>query len=214
MLRDFGNLDLSSLMGLIHIGANIGEERREYAQYDLNVLWFEPNPESFQKLQFNIREFPKQQALQYLILDEDDKQYTFHVADNGAGVAGASSILERTGHKEAWPSVSYVKEIEVSGLTLNTFFTRNKIDKSQYQFLSVDTEGTELLVLKGATEILPFIRFVEVEVMDFDVYSGGSSMNDIDIFMESAGFKKKGLCLQCVAEVGQGRCYNALYYRP
>lgn len=212
MLRDF-NLDLSSLSGVIHVGANVGEERHEYAQQNLSVLWFEPNPESFQKLQFNIAEFPKQQAFQCLILDEDDKKYIFHVADNGEGVAGASSILERTGHKESWPSVSYIKEIEVSGLTLNTFFKRHKIDKSKFQFLSVDTEGTELLVLKGATEILPFIHFAEIEVMDFDVYKNGSSMDDIDLFMSSKGFQKKSLCLQCVAEVGKGRCYNALYVR-
>ena len=80
--------------------------------------------------------------------------------------------------------------------------------------MSIDTEGTELLVLKGATEILPFIKLAEIEVMDFDAYRNGSSMEEVDNFMESFGFVRRKLCLQCQAEVGQGKCYNALYVRP
>ena len=38
-------------------------------------------------------------------------------------------------------------------------------------------------------------------------------MEEIDAFMASQGFKKKGLCLQCVADVGEGNRYNALYER-
>lgn len=211
MLRDFYWNFGADFSGVIHVGANIGEERFEYAEHNLNVLWFEPNPISFKILKDNIAEFPKQKAFPFLILDEDDREYLLHLANNDGA---SSSILERTGHKVAWPNVSYVSDVLVKGLTLNTFFKRYEIDKKSFQFLSIDTEGTELSVLKGATDILPFIQFAEIEVMDFDVYRSNPTIEEINNFMESFGFIQRKLCLQCVAEIGNGRCYNALYVRP
>jgi FkbM family methyltransferase len=217
MLIDFEYLgiDVSKVSGAIHIGAHWGEERYGYAEHNLDVLWFEPNPEVFKKLQENIAEFPKQKAYQLLVINEDDKEYTFHIAKNGdAGASASSSLLKDSGLTSAYPSVTYVKDILITGLTLDTFFKRHTIDKSRYQFLSIDTEGSELLVLEGMVEILPYIQFAEIEVVTgMNCWYNGSTVEEIDAFMISCGFKKKGMCFQCGSEIGNGKVYNALYQR-
>jgi hypothetical protein len=53
---------LGIITGIIHVGANLGQERELYAKYKLKVLWIEPLPHFFEKLRENIREFPDQIA--------------------------------------------------------------------------------------------------------------------------------------------------------
>ena len=41
---------LRSCSGVIHVGANSGQERELYAQHGLNVVWIEPIPEVYTAL--------------------------------------------------------------------------------------------------------------------------------------------------------------------
>lgn len=202
---------LSEVTGIIHVGAATGEWRSIYAKYNLDVIWFEPIPSVFEKLKSNLIDFPKQAAYKYLVMDEDDKMYPFHIADNGGA---SSSTLELYKHKEAWPNVHYTGEIlQVQSITLDTFFNREKLDKRKFQALALDTQGTELHVLKGALQLLPHIKIAEIEGTDFEAYKGGATISEIDTFMMEHGFEKIGQEGQCFSEPesGLGMCYNVLY---
>ena len=41
---------LNNVSGVIHVGANSGQERYEYNLYSLDVIWIEPIPKIFNKL--------------------------------------------------------------------------------------------------------------------------------------------------------------------
>src|SRR5437867_2112444 len=82
-------LVLPRAKGIIHVGANVGQERKLYDDYALSVLWVEPIPEVFAVLQSNIAGYERQRAVAYLVADRDGAQYSFHVANN----AGESSSL-------------------------------------------------------------------------------------------------------------------------
>src|SRR5262245_63919006 len=97
------NYFLKHVRGVVHIGANTGQERDIY--YDLPVLWVEPLEEAFTALQKNIAGYPKQQAYRYLLTDKDGIEYDFGVANNGGQ---SSSIFDFHLHKEIWPQVGYV----------------------------------------------------------------------------------------------------------
>ena len=73
---------LKHVTGVIHVGANLGQERKLYAKYKCKVLWIEPLPDIFEQLCNNIRSFPDQSAVNYLITDKDDVEYLFYVASN------------------------------------------------------------------------------------------------------------------------------------
>jgi hypothetical protein len=53
---------LKKVPGVIHVGANTGQERSEYASLELKVLWVEPIPAVFEVLRSNIANFPNQRA--------------------------------------------------------------------------------------------------------------------------------------------------------
>ncbi len=142
---------LKKVKGVIHVGANTGQERELYAQYGLSVVWIEPIPEIFEKLQLNLVGIPKQIALEGLVTDQDDMEYHFHLANNNGA---SSSILDLNLHQDIWPEVGYEKTINLYSRKLSSLLNDNNINISEYDMLVIDTQGSELLVLKGAVTIL------------------------------------------------------------
>jgi len=178
---------LPKVKGVIHIGANVGQERSRYAEYNLRVVWIEPIAEVFGQLFENLRPFPKQRAYQYLIACEDGRMYTLHVANN---FGASSSILELAKHREMWPEVAYTGEIQICGTTLGTFIEKEQLRLADYQYLVLDTQGSELMILRGAVDLLPNFRFIKVEVPDFESYSGCCQLAGMEVFMRSHGFRE------------------------
>ena len=62
---------LRNSRGVIHVGANSGQERDHYEKAKLEVVWIEPVPAVFAALVSNIRNHPRQKALNALATDTD-----------------------------------------------------------------------------------------------------------------------------------------------
>lgn len=186
--RLYGDPDshLELCSGVIHVGANAGQERDLYARHKLKVAWIEPVPEQFEMLRQNIRSLPDQRAINALIADTDGKPYTFHVSNND-GLS--SSILDLHDHKDIWPDVRYVRDITVRSLTLKTALEMWQVDPGQYDALVLDTQGSELLVLRGAQEILRQFRFIKAEAADFESYRNCATVDQICSYLKAFDFQ-------------------------
>ncbi len=178
---------LRSVRGVIHIGANEGQERDLYAACGLDVVWIEPIPDVFQVLARNISQFPKQRALNYMVMDEDGKEYDFHIASN---FGASSSILELSQARVMWPEVSYTSTLTLPGVTLKTVLATEHINAQQFDALVLDTQGSEYRILSGSAELLPNFKFVKVEVADFEAYKGCCQIGELSSFMLSNGFRE------------------------
>jgi FkbM family methyltransferase len=193
---------------VIHVGANAGQERDLYKNYGLRVIWIEPIPEVFRTLVANIQGYADQTAFQYLVTDQDDAEYAFHISNN----AGASSsILELKLHKDIWPLVAYDRTITLPSTTLPSLLKREHINASDYDALIMDTQGSELLVLKGAVSILHAFRFIKTEVPDFESYVGCCQLKDIDAFLKQHGFQE--ISRRKFAERAEGGSYYDITYK-
>ena len=64
---------MREVTGVIHVGANTGQERHIYNAHGLRVLWVEPFPEVFAALEANIRGIAGQTALNAILADVDGK---------------------------------------------------------------------------------------------------------------------------------------------
>ena len=203
-----GKQFLGEARGVIHVGANTGQERDLYAGHGLPVVWIEPIPEVFERLRRNIEGYPGQRAYQALIADEDGRSYTFHIADNDGE---SSSIFDLGDHRDVWPEVSYARRITVEGITLASFLERHAVDVAAFDTLVLDTQGSELLVLKGAEPILPGIAQVWTEAADFEAYRGGARLDEIGDFLSGRGFREAGR--RVFADRPQGGAYYDVLYR-
>jgi len=200
---------LRKVPGIIHIGANTGQERDLYAAFGLHVAWIEPIPEVFDRLKCNISAFPKQRAYRYLVSDMDGEEYTLNIADNDGA---SSSIFDFSRHTEMWPQISYKSAIKVKSARLPSIVKAEGIDLGHFGALLLDTQGSELKVLTGAEKLLANFLFVKVEVADFELYKGACRMSDVSQFMLARGFRERRR-IPFMQMPGVGTCYDMIYER-
>ena len=181
------NLFLNDVNGVIHIGANTGQERFVYETLGLEVLWIEPIKEIYSKLSNNTKSFTKQKCLNELITDKDNQYYDFFITNNDAL---SSSLYELKLHKKIWPNVKSHKKIRLKSKTLSNIFNKNKLNLSKYQALIIDTQGSELLVLKGSEKILNQFKYIKLEVADFESYKNCCQLPEIIEFMKKNNYER------------------------
>ena len=201
------NAVLKNVKGIIHVGANTGQEIGLYDQYGLGVVWIEPNPDIFETLQSNLLGFPRQIAIKGLVSDLENVEYQFHIANNNGE---SSSILELNLHQDIWPEIVYEKTINLHSRTLPSLLKENNIDNRNYDMLVLDTQGSELLVLKGATPILQDFNYIKAEVPDFESYKGCCQLKDLQLFLDQHGFREYARH-QFAKRRGGGSYYDIIY---
>ncbi|MDP4252890.1 MAG: FkbM family methyltransferase [Bacteroidota bacterium] len=198
---------LRKVKGVIHVGANTGQEIELYHKYRLSVVWIEPIPEVFETLENNLSGFPGQRAVKGLVTDQDHVEYQFHLASNNGA---SSSILELNLHKDIWPDVSFEKTIQLFSRSLPSLLRENNIGIEGFDMLVMDTQGSELLVLKGALPILAHFKYIKTEVPDFESYKGCCQLKDLQSFMDQHGFKEYSRH-RFAKHPGGGSYYDIIY---
>jgi N-acetylglutamate synthase-like GNAT family acetyltransferase len=59
-----------------------------------------------------------------------------------------------------------------------------------YNLLSMDVQGYEMEVLKGAEELLPRIDYIITEVNTKELYSNCALLPEMDSFLQTRGFTR------------------------
>jgi FkbM family methyltransferase len=172
--------------GIIHVGANTGQARDIYAQAGKPVVWIEPIREQFYQLGLNIQRYSNQRALNCLITDKDGEEYSFHISSNDGQ---SSSIFDFGKHTDIWPDIHYTRTEKLTSVTLKTALQRHAVNVDNYDTLIIDTQGSELLVLKGAGDLLDKFKFIRTEAADFELYKGGCQLKDINEYLTARGFE-------------------------
>ena len=200
---------LRQTTGLIHVGGNVGQERDLYDFFNMDVIWVEPIPEVFEELKSNISGFSKQRAYQRLLTDVDGAEYTFHVANNKGE---SSSLYELSKHRKMWPEVHYTHDLHLRSTTLAALVREERIELGRFQTLVMDTQGSEILVLKGAEEALSSFRFIKTEAADFEAYAGCCRADELTAFLRKHGYiEQRRKIMKSVP--GVGLYWDILYRR-
>lgn len=203
------NKFLSDCRGVVHIGANTGQERDLYASRNLPVIWVEALPDVFGWLLDNIAGYENQLAFNYLLTDEDGKEYDFGVANNEGQ---SSSIFDFADHKKIWPQVEYESHINLISTRFDTMIEDERIDLGGYDALVMDVQGAELLVLKGMGNLVDNFRYIRSETADFEIYKGGCQLKDLDEYLIPRGFKRVR-SWRAAGRPDVGYAYEVLYAR-
>lgn len=177
---------LRKARGVVHVGANIGQERFQYARRGLDVVWIEPIPEVHSELERNIEGFPRQRAIRALVSDSDGARVRFHVTNNRGC---SSSMLELAEHRDVWPHVRVSREIELETAPLPTLLSRAGIDLAGFDALVMDTQGAEMPILRGAAPILDRFTWIRAELFGFEAYRGMHQRPEVDAFLATHGFR-------------------------
>lgn len=194
---------LRRVSNVVHVGANTGQERDLYARHGVGVLWIEPLPSAFEILSRNIRSLPAQRAHQALLSDVAGREYLLHIASNEGA---SSSILEFADGKELWPTIQFTNSVPLISDTLDNVLAR---ESRRYDALVMDTQGSELLIIRGATQSLRGFRYIQSEAADFEVYRGYPKASELIAFLASHGFAP--IRKTIFAKGPKGECFDLLF---
>lgn len=191
MYIELNNLDQkygTSITGLIQVGANNGQETQHYVE-DCGIeklVLFEPLPEAFNNLLRVVEPFQQKCHIEAhnVALGSEKQTSKIYIADNEGQ---SSSLLKPTLHLEEHSNVLFEKEITVSVERLDDM----DIDPSSINALSIDVQGYELEVLKGARQFLKNgIDYIVSEVSREPLYDQSAVIEEIDAFLDEAGFRR------------------------
>lgn len=177
-----GALFRSSVNGVIHIGAHVGQEAQNYADLRLPVIWIEADPILYEQLFRRIKNYREQRAFLGLVGDSVQEVDFYRTSNDGQ----SSSILTLN-PSHPFGDLAVTESIRLKQTTLNLLLQDVKIDNFNYWV--IDVQGAELSVLRGSGETLQFCDFVEVEVSTFEHYLDQPLFDEVFIFLKKHDFE-------------------------
>lgn len=182
MVFNFGDLVTKydmKITGIIHVGGHYGEEHSTYKKHNINkIVYFEPVKANFEILRQNVG---NEAMLYNCALGNDDKNVEMFIERSNDGQS--SSILEPALHLQQYPWIQFNEREIVPMRKLDEF---NFGD--DYNMISIDVQGYELEVFKGAAETLKHIDYIISEINREELYKGCPLIQDLCDFLEPYGF--------------------------
>ena len=174
--------------GIIHIGAHLGEEKNLYDMYKTieKTIWIEANPYLIENLQKNvINDIVINEAL-----SNEVKECIFNITSNSQDLNNnqSSSLNDLDYHLIAHPSVYISKKITVKTNTMKNIIIEKNINMNNYDFINIDTQGSELEILKGFEEYLDNIKYIYAEINVKKLYKDIALLSELDDYLYKKGF--------------------------
>jgi len=183
-LRDLKKEFQFDIKGMIQVGSFIVKEYPILQEVGFtDYIFIEANSLLIDKMKENVG--PNCLILNELITDVDGKEYEFNISNH----VQASSILKFAKHKEYYPTLSDIVEtITMKGITMDSLIQRESIDMNKFNFLMIDVQGAEMLVLRGFESNLQHIKYIYTELNYDSMYEGCCLEKDLTQYLEQHGF--------------------------
>lgn len=183
-----------NVTGVLHVGAHRGEEIYDYESMGAkNVVWIEPVPELFKEMETFLTKAQcsvTSHAYEYAASNTDHETVDFNLyfgpdARYMSGNKGCSSLLKTSGRFESWSKGT----IQVETITLDTLLSENDFSFSDFEYLNMDVQGAELMVLRGSEKLLNHIKYIATEATwDNPDYIDNTDYGELKSLLESKGF--------------------------
>jgi FkbM family methyltransferase len=170
---------------VIDVGANEGQFASALLStgYTGSIVSFEPLAEAYEKLSQLSKNHADWHVPTRCAVGSSVGSVEINVSENLV----SSSILPMLGgHVAAAPGSKYVGKELVPMITLDAFNSQRSLN---HPFIKIDTQGYELEVLHGASELLAEASGIQVEVSIAALYDGQPDFLRLLEFIRDAGFE-------------------------
>lgn len=166
------------IRGVVHLGAHYAEEAVIYGRWGSNVLWVEAHPTYAKHMVANLRNFPGQIGVEACLGSEDGEEVTFYVTSDEV----SSSVFEPAETLERH-SLELAGTVTVKTKRFDTIWRSLGLDPENFNFLVLDTQGSELEVLKGMGDLVEMFDTIQAEYSTEELYRGGARLEELDEFL-------------------------------
>jgi FkbM family methyltransferase len=191
--------DKDASITIFDIGACEGENSVRYGRQFPNatIYCFEPIPDNLRLTRKHIDEFQVTNVRPFdICLSDRDGKAEFHVSSGHPEDKAvdwdfgnkSSSLLEPGTKLRAHSWLKFENTLEVRTMRLDAFMEAHRV--SLVDFVHMDVQGAELLVLRGAGSGLSQILNIWLEVEAVPLYQGQPLKSDVEQFFASQGYVK------------------------
>lgn len=186
---------------ILDIGACEGEDSIRYSNFfpESKIFAFEPLPSNYEKIKANLKIYNKKNVvpLNFALANMTGKSNFFissghpdFIEKNPNWDYGnkSSSLLTPEKVLTEYPWLKFNTKIEVNTRTLQSFC--EECELGFIDFVHMDVQGAELLVLKGAGVFIEKIKLIWIEVEAIELYKNQPLKTDIEDFMRRNQFIK------------------------
>jgi FkbM family methyltransferase len=123
------------------------------------------------------------------VLSNEIKEVTFYLDGKGSESTGPgnSYYLEDTHHYINTPSEKRITN------TLDNIYNETNLWKDGFDLIKMDTQGSELDIIKGGKELIKKTKGIILEENEFRYNFGAALHSEIKEYMKSIGFELVGL---------------------
>ena len=172
------------ITGLIHVGGHRGQEYETYcARTHGPLLYVEAIPEMATLVRQRLDPQRPHFMRQALVSDIAGETVPFNIASKNAA---SSSMLALGRHAEIYPSITFLRTLELVTERLDDIVAERP-QKASYNVLVLDVQGAELKVLMGAPELLSRVDAVFAEVSSEPLYEGGCTFLEVTNLLAEFG---------------------------
>jgi 2-O-methyltransferase len=180
------------------IGACEAEDSIRYSRVfpQARIYAFEPLPSNIAIAKDNIRKYNLSniELVGKAVSDKNGTAKFFVSTGQPSGVGDAdwdwgnksSSLLEPGRHPEFADFIKFEESINVDTVTLDEFCLQRNI--TAIDFIHMDVQGGEMMVLKGAARILRTVRAIWLEVSTVALYKDQPLADELEKFMHDNEF--------------------------
>lgn len=170
--------------GVIHIGANDGEEYPDYKKAGIrNMAFVEPQEAAFERLQKRTMGDPGVTTIRAACGKERAWGVLNIMQGPGEHHDYSSSLLPPKEHLVVHPEIKVVEQRNIGVYPFDDLARVCALDTTMFNLLVVDVQGFELDVLGGAPLTLAMMDYVLCEVNREEMYTGCAMVSDIDNFL-------------------------------
>lgn len=187
--------------GVIVVGAHWAEEHDEFLKCGIErFVYIEPCNPAFMKINKKFYDYGRRdyywdsinQEIKYgedvriynVACGAEEKEMPMYVSHNNQGQS--NSLLKPNLHLHQHPEIVFDDAEIVKVITLDNL----PINKKDYDFLYMDVQGAEGLVLKGSEETLKNISIIYTECNRDETYDGNMKIEEMDEYLGERGFKR------------------------
>lgn len=174
--------------GVIHVGTNDGYELQWYQMMGIEwFIGFDPLPSAIKEFHRKYHvDFDHVIHLPFALGDVEADLFPLQVT---SGDGQGSSFLDVTDkYFEEHPEYTTEDRVICPVFRFDYLAKKHAFDMSKYDCLVVDTQGTELEVLKGFGKLLKGFKYLNIECSSEPVYKGSASGYEIAEYLDAWGF--------------------------